>query len=364
MEGPRSPYIAEYDSLLRFLNQNLRAQNGWSILDEYPTALGQHNLGNIRIIKEKDEILSHAVLKINIIKTPIGIFKVAAIGSVVTHNNFRNQGLSQKIIENCLISAKEQGCDFAILWTNLFDFYRKFGFELAGSELSYVIDKDLAIPPSDVKILKGAKIDAEALLRLYSQHTVSSIRTFDEVKKYLSIPNSNVYTAWSHEGQLQAYIVEGKGADLGGYIHEWGGGVSHLLALVNYAFKDQKRPLTMIVPQHSVNLVTKLRSLKLREVPGFLGMIKIITPNSLFGKITRAAKSEHGNPDFILEKKDNSFLIGSGETMFKTDSESDIVRLIFGPQKPSEIHKFDPKTLATLEKIVPVPMWIWGWDSV
>ena len=69
-------------------------------------------------------------------KTPVGLFKVGALGSVVTSTDHRNQGLSTLTIESCLNAARQQGCEFAILWTNLYEFYRKIGFELAGSEMS------------------------------------------------------------------------------------------------------------------------------------------------------------------------------------------------------------------------------------
>jgi len=51
--------------------------------------------------------------------------------------------------------------------------------------------------------------------------------------------------------------------------------------------------------------------------------------------------------------------------VFSTDSERDLVRLIFGPQKAREIHPgFGEETAATMEQVLPVQMWIWGWDSI
>jgi len=365
MDGPRPPFAGEYDNLLRFLNTNLRAKSHWSIAEEYPMALSTQNLHNIRIIEEKGQILSHAVLKPTIVKTNIGVFKVGALGSVVTDEKYRNQGLSQKTLEDCLGLAREQGCDFAILWTNLFEFYRKFGFELAGTEISFIVDREIAVPQGNYRFLMGTQLDPEALLRLYSQHTVSSIRTFDEVKRYLKIPNSNVYTAWGPDGQMAAYIVEGKGMDLQGYVHEWGGSMAALLPLVNFALRDQKRGLTWIIPGHSQNLIRRLEEQKFRGVQGFLGMIKILNPSVLFGKVLRVIKADLGEIDFVLEQRsDRHYYIGTRSNLFKTDSESDIVRLLFGPQKAREIHSFDPRTLTLLEKCLPIPMWLWGWDSV
>ena len=100
----------------------------------------------------------------------MGYSKVGALGSVITQNEYRNQGLSQSIVNDCLQSMAEQNCDLAILWTNLYDFYRKLGFELAGSEISLVVDKVLTLPANEFKIIQNNKVDAQALYRLYSQH--------------------------------------------------------------------------------------------------------------------------------------------------------------------------------------------------
>jgi hypothetical protein len=83
MEGPRPPIESEYDRVLEFLDNRLRPHSPWSIASEYPTALSRSNLNNIRIITEAEKVLSHAVLKPLIIKSPLAIFKVGAIGSVV-----------------------------------------------------------------------------------------------------------------------------------------------------------------------------------------------------------------------------------------------------------------------------------------
>jgi hypothetical protein len=192
---------------------------------------------------------------------------------------------------------------------------------------------------------------------------VSSLRTLDETAKYLQIPNTRVYTAWDQAGVLKAYAVEGKGADLNGYIHEWGGGVSELLTLFAHIRKVQKRPITVISPSHSENLIRQLTAKGATANEGYLGMIKLLNTNNLFGKIKRHARSL-GVENLTLEQREGHFVFGAGENVFKTDSEADIVRLVFGPQKASQIHKFDKQTSDILEKVLPLDLWIWGWDSI
>ena len=65
-------------------------------------------------------------------------------------------------------------------------------------------------PETPLKFMATNKVDAEAILRIYSQHTCGTVRTVEEIRKYLTIPNSRVFTAWSEDNKLQAYAVEGK----------------------------------------------------------------------------------------------------------------------------------------------------------
>ena len=368
MDGPRAPEVSEYPSLIQFLNQNLRPQFSWSIQDEYPTALSPANLHNMRVITAPDDkspqVLSHALIRPVLIRTNIGIFKVAGIGSVVTSSEHRNQGLSAKILEECLSSARRQECDFAILWTNLFDFYRKIGFELAGTELSFRLDGELPPPLPSLRYLESSKVDPSAIYRLFSSHSVASIRTVEEIRKYLEIPNSRVHTAWSSGGQLEAYVIEGKGADLQGYIHEWGGGVTTVLSLLSHVKSQNKKEHTFLVPSHCENMIRQLRDGGHSSHSGYLGMIKILQPANLFGKIIRQARSEYGISDLRMEYKDSIYYLGRQDSLFKTTSDADMVRLVFGPPKPEQLHSFDPKTLEILQKLLPIKMWIWGWDSV
>jgi len=363
MEGPRPPQEAELSQLYDFLDHRLRPESKWSIREEYPTALTVKNLGNMRIIKKGDRILAHAVVHYSITKTPAGIFKIAAIGSVVTDLEFRNQGLSRQILEECLRAAHSQGCDIALLWTDLYNFYRKLDFELGGTEISLVIEKEFTPPTLGLQIMSTNKVAPEALLRLYSQHTLGSLRIADDFKRYLNIPNTHLHTAWDANNNLQAYAVEGKGADLIGYIHEWGGGVSKLLPLIASIRKQAGKPITVITSSQAGNLSRQLCAFGAIKNQGYLGMIKILSPKNLCFKLMRYAQNL-GKEDWKIDYQEGVYYIGTPKKLFKTNSERDIVKLVFGPLKAHDIPGFDSETAKLMEQLLPIPLWIWGWDSV
>ena len=364
MQGPRSPRETELPHVMKFLDSNLRAEASWSIAAEYPTALAPQNIHNMRIIADDEKVVSHAVLKPLVIKSPHVIFKVGAIGSVVTDSGHRGQGLSTQVLQDCLKSAAEQSCDIAILWTDLFDFYRRMGFELAGTEMSFVIEDEFeALQPAGLRFSTDNKVSPEAIFRLYSGHSINSVRTIEETRKFLNIPQTKVYTCWEPDGQLAAYAIEGKGIDLGGYLHEWGGSVPKLLALLSFTRKTKGQPVTIICPRHATNLTTQLQKLSVTANQGFLGMIKLVQFDQLAAKIKRAFRAE-GIADIVLEKHPDYYLFGIGQDLFTLNNETDVVRLLFGPVDYKALGMFKDETCEKLSKVLPLNLWRWGWDSI
>lgn len=366
MLKPRAPELHELNNVYSFLDKNSRSQKGWSVQHEYPLAFDAKNSSNIRIITdEKDEIVSHAVLKPAIVKTPYAVFNVGMIGSVMTDPRFRQQGLSSTLIEHCLEQAQKIQCDFAILWTDLFDFYRKFNFELAGTEVSLIINSQFkpVKERNDLKIINGRQVDPQAILRLYNLHSVTSHRTADDIKKYLHVPNSRIYTAWNQKNQMEAYAIEGKGIDLQGYIHEWGGNTSALLRLFQHVHQEQNKEIIVITPPQCKNLIRQTMDSGASSYEGILGMIKIMDRAALAKKIQKTAR-RMGVSDFAFEMHGDTLYFGTSEGVYKTDSEADMVQLIFGPQKPSEMYPFSQATAEKLNRVLPLPCWVWGWDSI
>ena len=206
-------------------------------------------------------------------------------------------------------------------------------------------------------------IAPDAVLRVFNQHSVASHRTLEDIRALLAIPNTRVATAWDASGKLAAYAVEGKGADLDGYVHEWGGSTSAIMALLTHMRTTQKRDLRLIAPSHASNLVSRLTEEGCAKHAGYLGMIKILKMESMFAKIQRHARSL-GVHDLVFEERDGKTYFGRGLHVYSTDSNVDLLRLFFGPEKPSAIHSFDAITAETFDRILPIPLWVWGWDSV
>jgi hypothetical protein len=182
------------------------------------------------------------------------------------------------------------------------------------------------------------------------------VRTAEDIRRHLSIPNARVYTAWDNNNQLLAYAVEGKGADLTGYIHEWGGGVSALLPLLAHIRTQFGRAITLIAPADSQNLIRHLKQWPVMIYEGFLGMIKPVNEKSLFLKINRRAR-QLGITDFNIESHNGKIRVGTPADSIQLNTTGELARLLFGPHPEGALK-------AEYRDLFPIPMWVWGWDSV
>lgn len=366
MHAPRSPELTEFNHVVSFLDDHLRKEAGWSIAKEYPTAITPNNIHNMSIIKDNDQVVAHALIKPLVVKSPHAIFKIAAIGSVVTSPDHRNHGFSTQNIEKCLELAQKQDCDLAILWTDQFDFYRKLGFELAGFEQTYMINQSFEVKNKKLRFIKDNKVDPAAIQKLYSQHTVHAIRTNEEIASFLRIPQCHLYTAWNEYNQIVAYAAEGKGIDLTNYIHEWGGQVEALIDLFSYIHSEKQKSnqnLIVMCPSHSTNLKKHLSEVTQTNHLGYLGMIKPVNTEQFLNKIKKAFRSE-GLEQIVFEKRENSIVFGYGADIYTLDNEKDLAQMIFGPTQINNMEFIKKETREKLATLLPLPLWIWGWDSI
>lgn len=353
----------EYPKLLEFLNQQLRPHVDWSIEAEFPQVFKAHNQSRMMVIKnEEDEILSHALYKVFPIKSIYGMIKLAAIGSVVTHSKHRGKGYSRKVIQSCVERAKAEGCELAVLWSDLFDFYKSMEFYKTGYEYAYIIDQSIAEKKNHFHI--GANISASTMENLYRKQSFQVLRKTIDFESNLKIPKSYVYTLWDKNNKLLSYAIEGKGVDFTGYIHEWGGGVNSIKELLTHIYEYRKQKLTLIVPGHSVNLRAELKKLKLINHTGIFGLVRLLNLKSLTSKVNLFCKRlGYSNIEF-QSSENQTLVIRVGPEKVLLTGEELILQTLFGPHQLIEDKGLQNFLSTQLHNILPLPLWVWGWDSI
>ncbi len=359
----KSPSKLELDKVISFLNTQLRSKVDWSMDKEYPIAFSGFNINNIKFIEDNGKILSHALLKYLMIKTPAGIFKTAIIGSVVTDENHQRKGLAKKLVQELIAKATADNCDLCLLWSDLDKFYTDLGFELAGSEEHLKIKRPitpLAID-SNLRFSDNPKINAEPIQKLFSKHLVGSLRSNKEIESYLKIPKSNIYSLWGSNNDLLAYAVQGRGVDLNNVIHEWGGGVNHLTQLFSHILKKQET-VEIITSSTAINLAETLKDkFGAEHNTRTLGYIKILNFQSIHLKILRWARVQ-GEYHLQTFNQGNDIFIRYKSKNYQLPNAQALTRLVWGPINPDILNNIDDELKASLLSVFPLPLWVWGWD--
>ncbi len=204
-------------ALICFLDQEFDGQLG--LLSEFPLLIGCANPAGSWVILADQLPVSHAAWRPITLLSHARPIRAVGIGLVTTHSDYRGRGLAGQVVNACLDAATGQGAEVAFLFAETRKLYSELGFAMAGRERLISLNKDYE-PQKNVR--EAFEPDATALLPLLEDHPLRARRTPDEFAALLSIPETHVYV-WEEANQIRAYCIEGKGRDLRGVIHEWGG---------------------------------------------------------------------------------------------------------------------------------------------
>ena len=225
-------------ALLRLLQDGLRPDGApYPIETEYPLVLGAGKEAFSYCLGTQKEPVAHAHLWPRRLKGgPLNTdLLIGLVGNVVTHQQFRGQGLARELLEELKLEATQQGLSALVLWSDLHEFYQKCGFTSCGEERRWLIKvgspANLERPSSLVQDV--ASIDLCDQLLACRWHEIATIqRNAQEFADLLRIPGVSLMTDLQQPAahSVTTFTIMGKGCDMVGVVHEWG--APHALALV------------------------------------------------------------------------------------------------------------------------------------
>ncbi|EGP9005053.1 GNAT family N-acetyltransferase, partial [Listeria monocytogenes] len=195
------------------------------------------------------------------------------IGTVMTHPNYRGQGLAKNLL-NHVIAKYEDQYDFLYLFANdtVLDFYPKFGFERI-EESSFTVDAcNLKKKASKLKKLNpDNKTDFQLISRIVSKRA----------------PLSNILDVKESEDLLMFYV---------------------LIALKNELYYLEELDVIVLMEQEGTDLyvldILSTKKLDVVEVLSYLSTKKIETIHLLF----TPEKSKYIDAAYIIETEDMLFV--------------------------------------------------------
>ncbi|MBC1550944.1 GNAT family N-acetyltransferase [Listeria sp. FSL L7-1434] len=200
-------------------------------------------------------------------------YSALQIGTVMTHPNYRGQGLAKELLEH-VIAKYEVQYDFLYLFANdsVLDFYPKFGFERV-EESSFTVDvSSLKRKSANIKKLNpDNNTDFQLISRIVSEKT----------------PLSNILDVKESEDLLMFYI---------------------LIALKNELYYIEEIDTIVLMEQEDADLyvldILSTKKLDVVEVLSYLPTKKIETIHLLF----TPEKSKYIDAAHIIETEDMLFV--------------------------------------------------------
>jgi len=246
---------------------------GGELTSEYPLVFDKGGPGEVFSLCEGDRVLSACAVLERELLHPGGRTRVGFIGSVSTHPDARGRGLATQLLCDAENTLRERGCEYALLWADEPGFYARRGYALEGEETDFLLNEvctDLICGEKSIRPMRQG--DEERIHELYTQHSARVERSTEETKRLLACPEMRVLLA-THGGEVLSYVCFGRGADLGGVAHEWGGDPEGVLACLAVIL-EQAKTVFVMAPGEAGPVGELLDSCGAIRAAGRLGMVK------------------------------------------------------------------------------------------
>ncbi|MCM2276885.1 MAG: GNAT family N-acetyltransferase [Oligoflexia bacterium] len=220
----------DFEPFLRLLNASFPVPRGNSFLEDFPVwgFRGDETVFHLGGVRD-GLLVSAAAARVARLKTPGGArVPVGLIGAVATHSCCRGEGLASRAVAKLLEWLSGQKVALVALWGSEHDLYRKLGFELCGIQRTLPLrGLELPVVP-DSETRQGW---TPALWQLLRERPLGL--ALEEQDRGWVEAHRNTRWYWRGEASRPtAYAALGKGIDLAGLVHEFGGQPDELRKLL------------------------------------------------------------------------------------------------------------------------------------
>ena len=328
---------------------------------EYPLIFDPTFEGSLVGLEAEGEVISAcAVLPRDLVLNG-WLMRVGLIGSVATHEDRRGQGHAGRLLERAEDVLFHQGAVLSVLWADDAKFYEKKGFVPFGTELDYRIEmKDAAKLPEAHGVRFMESRDIAAMHALYVRHSHRVDRNLAETMALVQGPEITAIVR-EEEGEVVGYILMGRGADLQGMVHEWGGATDAVLACVR-GLIDCLPPecpgLYLMCPVTSVDMRKTLLGLEIPALEGVLGMARIIDMTAIAKVFER-----FGDARLKVTVKRDSLVLHGPAGQAELDRQKTLLALM-PPQGNRGVVEALEAQIGLRFDALPLAPFTWGLDSI
>ncbi|HTL12614.1 MAG TPA: GNAT family N-acetyltransferase, partial [Bdellovibrionota bacterium] len=145
--------------------------------------------------------------------------RTGIVGAVATDPQYRGRGLASAAVESALRWLDAEGCALTLLWGSEHDLYRRFGFELCGEQGRTLLAALKTKEEPGWKIAEGWQ---PTIWNLSTRRSLGLALRPEDEGWYSGHRGTRWFVATGPRG-AHSFAALGRGMDLSGYVHEWGG---------------------------------------------------------------------------------------------------------------------------------------------
>lgn len=415
LQGPRAPLPQECGAVIAMLNQVFRIAQGRppTVGSDWAHVYAPENLENVHAIfdigaTEQPTPVASAAVWINEVTLGQATLRVGGINAVGTLPEYRKHGLGAQVMDAAKQTMQKQGCAVGLLSTGIANWYRRMGWEWAGSTRNYQLNRgNIALLPTlrpgvNMKIIplatgEGDVLD-ESVLQLYQQANFGGQRTLDQFRQLAAAKQLRHLVIAQEADETIAYLLthehrivewasrggEGDKVDINTkprYLHNHtdviglmrayfeaiddpaasaslrvgdSGGAAVLRQLTvqtpNFSFRDKGPNATTI--QHP--LVAQLDTLAIPYHLDYLGMVYVVEPQAILDAFDLSSQVQITPlaPKLLSNQSADQFLVQTPTASIEV-GRSALTKLFFGPER-----------IINTSAIFPLPFWQWMLERV
>ncbi|MYC83108.1 MAG: GNAT family N-acetyltransferase [Acidobacteria bacterium] len=392
MEEARPVRPEELGQVLALVNKVFRTGVDQDMSTDYPLVFAPGNLDNLRVVSEGGSIFSHAAMARRELREHGCALPVSMICAVATDPERRRRGAASRIMEDTVEAMAARGDAFGLLWTGpARDFYRRLGWEVVGSNgWAYQVEPQLAgrfEQPLPVRPFQ-AGTDLERIIEIHEAQPRRLTRTEAEYRTLLGLPKSEVWVA-EEKGRVEGYLVVARAYNKSGVV-EWGGTPEALSSLLARALPEpagERMQVFVPLPDNPMTELLTGRGCRTRipmETADGCGlkMVRILSLGNLLRQLSTCLKNRltGGSGQVSLwvretgERVDlrwdgGDLEVVGGRASGPQEGAQELslrqaARLVFGPEKPSQILDPSQEDAQDLDRAFPFVFHIWMLDYV
>ena len=346
-DGPRVRRPQELASVVDLINLVFRTENVAPGMPPRRPTMGTEwghlyepgNLDNIRVVVERGQVVSSLGIYSTPVRGPRGTLAVAQLNNVATHPDYRQHGLGSALLHDARRKMTADGHQIGLLGTRVQDYYRKFGWESAGKQRTFVFDRgNVGMLPRDslLGVTDDCRRHAAEIHGLRQRHTWMAVSSLESFVSRAERKWPRIWVA-QRGSQVAAYA-----AVAGAGVVEYGGALEDVGALLHTVFQRIDDPslrttrrapgqratpeMTVQTPGHD-ELAGWLLDLGIPHRLDYLGMIALFDTPGLLSAL--------GIQDVTVQRVGEGWRICRGDRSLEL-GERELVKLLFGPERATD----------------------------